>query len=403
MLLQVNFSPETIDYALIVLLCCTHSKNCWYFVVTKMSLQKSLPWTFRYLEWIYITAHFGVGFNNSTFALPINVGFYSIFFSLGLFYPDRGPYWQRLVYIILGLAIAVFARSIDIDSGLFVSLYIAKSYFLLYRRPTIFITVITGFAGPASDYFVQVNRFELSPSPSNTFNFQEPFKFVLINLLIYTASNFFVIAFSAMMVAEEKSRHRVEDLEQQNVPELPEIHDSLGHTLTDLDIQLAVAQQMRSHNLEQSFQAVDTAKLLASQCIEDVSQALNQMRQSNFDLNRALTALLGQMRQNSVQVQWEVNLPPLPIHKSYQIYCVIKATINVQKHARASQVSFYRRSTSEGIVLEFKDNGVGFESKKLQTGFGIQGMIERVQLLGGSLEIQSASTQGTQINVILPL
>lgn len=127
------------------------------------------------------------------------------------------------------------------------------------------------------------------------------------------------------------------------------------------------------------------------------------MRQSNFDLNRALTALLEQMRQNSVQVQWEVNLPPLPIHKSYQIYCVIKeATINVQKHACASQVSFYGRSTSEGIVLEFKDNGVGFESKKLQTGFGIQGMIECVQILGGSLEIQSTSTQGTQIYVILP-
>ena len=288
-----------------------------------------------------------------------------------------------------------------------------KSYFLLHRQPTIFITVITGLAGTASDYFAQVNRFELRPSPSNTFNFQEPFKFVLINLLTYIASNCFIITFSAMMVAEEKSRHRAEDLEQQ-VESLAaslertriarEIHDSLGHTLTDLDIQLAVAQQMRSHNLEQSFQAVDTAKLLASQCIEDVSQALNQMRQSNFDLNRALTALLEQMRQNSVQVQWEVNLPPLSIHKSYQIYCVIKeATINVQKHARASQVSFYGRSTSEGIVLEFKDNGVGFESKKLQTGFGIQGMIERVQLLGGSLEIHSASTQGTQINVILPL
>ena len=394
------------------MLCGIHSKN-YLYIVTKMSLQKSLPWTFRYLEWIYITAHFGVGFNSATFALPINAGFYSIFFLLGLFYPNRRPHWQRLTYIITGLAIAVFARSIDIDSGLFVSLYIAKSYFLLHRRTTIFIIVITGFAGTASDYFAQVNRFELNPSLSNTINFQEPFKFVLINLLIYTASNFFVIAFSDMMVAEEKSRHRVEDLEQQ-VESLAaslertriarEIHDSLGHTLTDLDIQLAVAQQMRSHNLGQSFQAVDTAKLLASQCIEDVSQALNQMRQSNFDLNRALTALLGQMRQNSVQVQWEVNLPPLPIHKSYQIYCVIKeATINVQKHARATQVSFCGRSTSEGIVLEFKDNGVGFESKKLQTGFGIQGMIERVQLLGGSLEIQSASTQGTQINVILPL
>lgn len=377
-----------------------------------MSLQKSLPWTFRYLEWIYITAHFSVGFNSSTFALPTIVGFYSIFFVLGWLYPARRPYWQRLVYIISGLAIAVFARSIGVDIFLFISFYIAKSYFLLNRRLTIAIAIVTGIAWTASEYFSQVNRFKLSPS--DNFDPQEPWKFVLLTLLIYTASNCFVIAFSAMMLAEAKSRHRAQELEQQ-VESLAanlertriarEIHDSLGHTLTDLDIQLAVAQQMRSHNLEQSFQAVDTAKLLASQCIEDVSQALNQMRQSNFNLDRALTALREQMRQNTaLQVQWEVNLPSLSTHKSYQIYCVIKeAAINVQKHARATQVSFCGRSTSKGIVLEFTDNGVGFESKKLQTGFGIQGMNERVQLLGGSLDIESASTQGTQIRVILPL
>ncbi len=135
------------------------------------------------------------------------------------------------------------------------------------------------------------------------------------------------------------------------------------------------------------------------------SLTLIQMRQSNFDLDRALNALLEQMRQNSnLQVQWEVNLPPLPIHKSYQIYCAIKeAAINVQKHARASQVSFCGRAISEGIVLEFKDNGVGFDPQKIHSGFGIQGMIERVQLLGGSLEIQSASTQGTKIHITLPL
>jgi signal transduction histidine kinase len=396
---------------LTALLDCIQSKNRFDFTITKMSLQKSLPWTFRYLEWIYITAHFGVGFSSSTFALPIIVGFYSIFFVLGWLYPNRRPYWQRLTYIVTGLAIAVFARSIGIDMFLFISFYIAKSYFLLKRRLTIAIAIITGIVWTASEYFSQVNRLELSPS--DNFNPQEPWKFICLTLLIYTASSCFVIAFSAMMVAEEKSRHRAEDLEQQ-VESLAaslertriarEIHDSLGHTLTDLDIQLAVAQQMRSHNLAQSFQAVDTAKLLANQCIEDVSQALSQMRQSNFDLDRALTALLEQMRQNSaLQVQWEVNLPPLPMPKSYQIYCAIKeAAINVQKHARASQVSFYGRLTSGGIVLEFKDNGIGFESKKLQPGFGIQGMIERVQLLGGSLEIQSAPTQGTRIYIILP-
>lgn len=146
-----------------------------------MSLQRSLPWTFRYLEWIYITAHFSVGLNSSTFALPIFLGFYSIFFVLGWLYPHHCPYWQCLIYIIVGLAIAVFVRSIGVDIGLFVSLYIAKSYFLLNRRLTIFITIITEIAWTASEYFAQVNRLQLSPS--NTFNTENPFKFIFLVVL----------------------------------------------------------------------------------------------------------------------------------------------------------------------------------------------------------------------------
>ena len=162
---------------------------------------------------------------------------------------------------------------------------------------------------------------------------------------------------------------------------------------------------MRSHNLEQSFQAVDTAKILARQCIEDVSQALHQMRQSDFDLKSAIISLMEQLRRNSqLKVQFEFNLPQLNLYKSYQIYCIVKeAMMNVQKHARASQIIFCGNSTSENIILNIKDNGIGFDSEKNRTGFGLQGMMERVQLLGGKIEIKTALTQGTQIQIILPL
>ena len=131
-----------------------------------------------------------------------------------------------------------------------------------------------------------------------------------------------------------------------------EIHDSLGHTLTDLDTQLAVAQTLRSLNPTKSFQAIDTAKLLARQCIEDVSQALDRMRESDFDLNQALIGLIEQLRQSSgIEVKWQINLPQLSVYKSYQIYCIVKeALMNVQKHANASQVSFNSRLVADGIL-----------------------------------------------------
>lgn len=219
---------------------------------------------------------------------------------------------------------------------------------------------------------------------------------------------------SQMIVVQQKSDQKIEELTEQ-VESLAatlertriarEIHDSLGHTLTDLDTQLAVAQTLRSHNLDQSFQAVDTAKRLARQCIEDVSQALDRMRQSDFDLNHALVALLEQLRQTStVQVQWKVNLPHLAVYQSYQVYCIVKeGLMNVQKHAQATHVYFSADQTPAGLMLNLKDDGIGFDATTLKPGFGLQGMIERVQLLRGQFELQTAPTQGTQISIILPL
>ena len=374
---------------------------------------QSLPRTFRYLEWIYITAHFGKWLSNSEHNLLTILGCYGVFFWLGWLFPSDRPYWQRLSYIILALTITICIRFLGIDLDLFLFFYLSKSYFLLNRRPTILIAAFTAIPSTISEYFAEVMRLQTAVPHTSLFETHTPLKFTIFTLLTYTAASFFVLMFSSMIIAERKSRQRVEELGQQ-VESLAatlertriarEIHDSLGHTLTDLDIQLAVAQNLRFHNLDQAFQAVDTAKMLAGQCIEDVSQALDRMRQSDFDLNQALTALMEQISSNSaLQVQWEVNLPQLSIHKSYQIYCIVKeGVINVQKHAHASQVSFYGCLTSEGIVLHLKDNGVGFDPKELHTGFGIQGMMERVQLLGGNLEIKTACAQGTQIQVILP-
>jgi signal transduction histidine kinase len=178
----------------------------------------------------------------------------------------------------------------------------------------------------------------------------------------------------------------------------------LGHTLTDLNLQLEIAQKFRLRDLDQAFRAVDMAKILASQCVEDVSQTLQAMRQSDFDLDRSLKTLFEQVRQKqSLQVYWEGKLPQLSLQTNHQIYCIIKeALINVQKHARASRVSFRSQSTTEGIILELEDDGIGFDPRE-DRGFGLKGMAERVQAIGGKLEISSVPGQGTQIYINIPL
>ena len=381
-----------------------------------MRFVQSLPKNFRYLEWICIAAHFGMYFNMPGYNLGSLISVYSIYFLLGWIFPSNRPYWLRCSYILIGLTVVVSFRSVGIDIGLFVFFYLAKSYFLLGHRTTLIITAFTAIPWTISEYLgeLKIVNSSLTIPANSVLNPQNSLKFIFFTLVIYTAASTFNFMFTSMIVAEEKTRQRADELSEQ-VETLAatlertriarEIHDSLGHTLTDLDIQLEVAQKLRSRNLQQSFQAVDTAKILARQCIEDVSQALHQMRQSDFDLKSTLTSLMAQLRQNSqLKVQFEFNLPQLNLYKSYQIYCIVKeAMMNVQKHARASQVIFCGNAKAEYIILDIKDNGIGFDSEKKFTGFGLQGMMERVQLLGGKIEIKSALTQGTQVQIKLPL
>ena len=381
-----------------------------------MRFVQSLPKNFRYLEWICIALHFGMYFNMPGYNLGSLISVYSIYFLLGWIFPNNRPYWLRCSYILIGLTVVVSFRSVGIDIGLFVFFYLAKSYFLLGHRTTLIITAFTAIPWTISEYLGELKSLKSSVSiPANSLlNPQNSLKFIFFTLVIYTAASTFNFMFTSMIVAEEKTRQRADELSEQ-VETLAatlertriarEIHDSLGHTLTDLDIQLEVAQKLRLHNIEQSFQAVDTAKILARQCIEDVSQALHQMRQSDFDLKSALISLIEQLRQNSqLKVKFEFNLPQLNLYKSYQIYCIVKeAIMNVQKHAHASQVVFCGNAKAEYIILDIKDNGIGFDSEKKFTGFGLQGMMERVQLLGGKIEIKTALTQGTQVQIKLPL
>jgi signal transduction histidine kinase len=379
-----------------------------------MLFLRSLRQSFRSLEWIFLTAHLGMWLSLTGYNLPAVSGFCGIIFLLSWIFPDRRPQWQRQLYIFLGQFTLLWARCSGIDLGLFLYIYFAKSYFLLGHRKTIALILITSIPWTISEYVGTLSVQQRIPSNPLGLNPSNPLRFAIFTLAVYIAASSFTVMFTGMLVREQKSDQKIEELSEEVESLIAtlertriarEIHDSLGHTLTDLDTQLAVAQTLRSRNPTQAFQAVDTAKFLARQCIEDVSQVLNRMRQSDFDLNQALIALLEQLQHTSkLHVQWKVNLPSLPIYQSYQIYCIIKeGLINVQKHAQASQVSCFAHQTIEGITLELIDDGVGFDGKAFNPGFGIQGMIERVQLLGGQFDIQSVCAQGTQIFVTLPL
>jgi signal transduction histidine kinase len=89
---------------------------------------------------------------------------------------------------------------------------------------------------------------------------------------------------------------------------------------------------------------------------------------------------------------------------NYQLYSLIKEGLtNIQKHAQASWISICGQSTPQEIILKIEDNGRGFNVNAVNFGYGLLGMQERVDSLGGNFKISSAIERGTCILITIPL
>jgi signal transduction histidine kinase len=331
---------------------------------------------------------------------------------LSLIFPVDRPQWQRRIYIGAELVLLLSARSAGWSMGLLLYLSILKICLLFDRRETIITTVAIGIGWmvplrwliPNNDY---VRRYLMNLDNSHLiyYYFGEILEYILINI--------FVLLIGFLVLAESRGQQQIKLLnkEVENLETLVErnriarnIHDTLGHTLTALGIQLEVVQQIYLTNPEKTGQRLDTAKQLTDQCLQDIRNVVQTLRQSDFDLLQGLTGLMIHLQQTQpVKTKIQLNLPALPLQTSYQIYCIIQEGItNIQKHANASHISLGSNLDAEFLTIELSDNGNGFDPTQSRTGFGLQGMHERLQLIGGVLDIHSTIDVGTHLRVKVP-
>ncbi len=384
--------------------------------------------TFRYIEWTLLFSYFVLHFLNSKIpgiyaAEPFNsfliLTCLSLCFLLSFAHPINRPTWQILIYIFLELILVILVNEMGLGYDVLIYLILAKSCFLLKRKYVIMIAISTGIIWNFVIALIIPKRleFERLHISERIARLTDTNSIIIRNFInisaSYLATSIFVILFSFVIIAEQKSRRRAEILAEEveilaatleRTRIARDIHDSLGHTLTTLDVQLELAQKLRQRDPIQALQALDTAKLLASQCLQDVRRSVQTMRQSDFNLNEALNTLVEQVKQNQkFRINVELNLPHLPLQTSHQLYCIVQeAFTNIQKYAQADYVKLRGFSNYESITIEIIDNGQGFDLELPHSGFGLRGMQERVQMLGGKLHIDTNFGQGTKIQVIIP-
>ena len=95
----------------------------------------------------------------------------------------------------------------------------------------------------------------------------------------------------------------------------------------------------------------------------------------------------------------------LPAQAEHALYRAAQEGLtNVRKHARASSVKVELDYDAEGgITLGISDNGVGVDLDKVEQGFGLFGLRERVHMLKGHVTLESAGAQGSSLEVFIPV
>lgn len=347
-----------------------------------------------------------------------------VFALMGLWLPKNNlrskliyTFIQILLILLIGLFGERFAR-------LFPFLYIilvTRSCLIFQLPGRLFVTSLS-FTLFLLTTQLKYQLFSFQSSPQA----QERFRFFSLNWsLVFGLSLVFVLLMMNAVLSERHSREKLaianEKLRQyamrvENQATLEErnriareIHDSLGHSLTALNLQLETALKLWPSNPMKAETFLATAKELGSKALKDVRQSVSTMRSNPLQeqsLERAIAGLAEDFhRSNGILPIYKINVEySLQPEINTAIYRITQESLtNISKYASATEVKIELTTIRSNLRLIIEDNGRGFDIKQNTTGFGLHSMRDRTLALGGEFNINSTPGSGCKIIVNIPL
>lgn len=202
--------------------------------------------------------------------------------------------------------------------------------------------------------------------------------------------------------AELQALHAMLEHESRQAERLSiarELHDSLGHGLTAMALELEAARHRAGAEV---LPHLTTAQQLSKSLLADVRDVVSSMREtSTVDLSSALRALADGSHHPAV----ELHVPPsLTVENTAVAHAMVRAVqeavTNTRRHANASTLRVTIGAVGNALQLEMRDDGTG--AAEPRNGLGLQGMRERFEQLGGSFAVRTAPGDGFTITVSVP-
>jgi signal transduction histidine kinase len=183
------------------------------------------------------------------------------------------------------------------------------------------------------------------------------------------------------------------------------LHDGAQQNLVALKVKLGLAEAMAEKDPARAKELVAHLKGDADEALEtlrDLARGIYPPLLADKGLAAALEA---QSRKATLPVEVETDgIGRYPQETEAAVYfCCLEALQNVQKYARATAAGITITVRSGWLSFDVHDNGAGFDPKTVPRGAGLQNMADRLDALGGSVDLESAPGAGTMLRGRLPV
>jgi signal transduction histidine kinase len=310
---------------------------------------------------------------------------------------------------------------IEINSKFAINYFIHGIYLLVIIESTILLnlrsSLIINSISFISSMYKFINIIFINNSISNI---SQMFLFFLINSLVIVVLGFAKYhkeekskldnIYKELLNAHYKLKNYAEKIQELTTTQernriARDLHDTLGHDITGLIMQLEMTSSMMDNDITKAKSLIDDSKITARNSLKKVRRIVETFKEDSKTYNN-IDAIKNLIKEFSIKTGININLKIIgdkitispDIHIT--LYRIIQESItNAVRHGKANNIKVTIIYEKDYITFRIIDNGIGCD--KIYEGYGLKGMNERINLLDG--EIKYINKNGFEVSGKLPI
>ena len=210
------------------------------------------------------------------------------------------------------------------------------------------------------------------------------------------------------LIKERTTRDEAELKKAERTRLAVELHDALSQNLTGIALQLDAAELIAEKNRGSDLPHLRKIRMMMQSCRDNLKNCLWDLRNLAIDqkflADSIRMTLMPVVGTTELVIDFPVKTRNLGDNIVHAILCIIRElSVNAVRHGKATRIKIRGWQTASGVGFAVDDDGCGFDAEHRQGAssghFGLQGVIERVTRLNGTIDIKGVPDQGTSITI----